>query len=1078
MSETFVNLSLGLAALASESPAATALILPDREVSRGELDAMTWRSVRYLHEAGVRPGRVVGVSVSDELSFVLALLGAMRIGATVLPLPGPYSAAQHADAIVQSGAQLLLTDAADPPHAPVPVARIGLAGIDAMSSSPDRRLGLDGAPEPWRLILGSGSTGKPRLIPMTHANQYALAQWMTGALAFGPTDRVLAMPMVQLAHSTSRVISALLMGASAAVMRPDPRRLPELCRRHRFTVVHGTPYHVEMTLMALSEPAVDALTTVRCLTLTSASVTSALRSRIRRLLTPNLYVLYGTNEAGTIALAGPPEVFDLPGTIGRPVPGVEVRIEDERALPVPPGGIGRLRVRSPQVVSGYFRDDPGTRQAFDAGWFAPGDLASVDLDDHLVLHGRADEMMIFNGINIYPAEIERVMAEHPAIADVAAMPLEHPVHQQVPVCAVVLRDGHRVSGEALNEYAAARLGPRRPQAVALLRAIPRNEQGKPIRTRLRSEVLVALGWRDVRAAPDRRGDSPEAASQPVGQPEIRLAFDFGLPESANVSWIDQWTVQVLESAERLDASNPESIDAPAVAMAVLERALRWATGLARLGHLPLFQTPRVLSLAPGEAPGQWKAGIAFPWLDQLPTHIADGLVSRSIALVLRASTTAPVPETRDEMFALAGPLLRWIGRALPVGKSTLPLLRAAHCAGIPFMHLGRGVFQLGFGRKARRVERSTTDADSAIGARLSHDKAVSAALLRQAGLPAPVHQVARSVDEARSAAARIGWPVVVKPADTDRGEGVIVDVSDEPALEAAFNRAVERSKTRRVLVERQVRGVCHRLFIANGRLLYAVKRLPMSVRGDGLRTVAQLVDAELERQRRKPPWSRSELRPLDAAAHAQLAREQLSAETVPAAGRWVALRRIETTEAGGVDEDVTEIVHPENLRIAIAAARLFDLQIAGIDLISEDVTVPWHANGAIVNEVNFAPLLGGGEISRARLPDFLSRIIDGDGRIPVELYAGGRQAWARGVERWKALRAQGIAAALTRADLTVSPSGETMPMAFVPGACRRARALALSHGIGAIVIVADPGEAFAGRWPIEYVDRIVDLSRA
>lgn len=573
-------------------------------------------------------------------------------------------------------------------------------------------------------------------------------------------------------------------------------------------------------------------------------------------------------------------------------------------------------------------------------------------------------------------------------------------------------------------------------------------------------------------------ESPAAMVQPVGQPEIMLAFEFDLPASANLSWIDHWTVRVLEQTEPIDASSAEPTDVRALAMRVLQRGLQWATGLARLGHLPLFQAPRILSLAPGEAPGQWMAGIAFPWLDQLPTRIADGLVSRSIALVLRASTTAPILEVSDAMHARAGALLKWLGRALPVGKSTLPLLSAAHSAGIPFVYLGRGVFQLGFGRKARRVERSTTDADSAIGARLSHDKAVSAALLRQAGLPAPVHQLTRSADEARAAAARIGWPVVVKPADADRGEGVIVDVADQSALEAAFSRAVERSKTRRVLVERQVRGVCHRLFIANGRLLYAVKRMPMSVLGDGMRTVAQLVDAELERQRRKPPWSRSELRPLDAPAHAQLAREHLSADSVPAAGRWVALRRIETTEAGGVDEDVTGVVHPENLRIAIAAARLFDLQIAGIDLISEDVTAPWHANGAIVNEVNFAPLLGGGEISRACIPDFLARIVDGDGRIPVELYSGGQQAWARGLERWKALRAEGVAAALTRADLTLSPSGETVPMAFVAGACQRARALALSHEIGAIVIVADPRETFAGRWPIEYIDRIVDLGGA
>ena len=131
---------------------------------------------------------------------------------------------------------------------------------------------------------------------------------------------------------------------------------------------------------------------------------------------------------------------------------------------------------------------------------------------------------------------------------------------------------------------------------------------------------------------------------------------------------------------------------------------------------------------------------------------------------------------------------------------------------------------------------------------MSQSKALSVRALHLAGLPAPVHEVVTSLDAARSVAERLGWPVVVKPVDLDRGEGVSVDV-DAARLEPAFEEALRLSPAKHVIVERQVEGVCHRLFMAHGRLLYAVKRLPMSVEGDGVTDIAGLVEAELARQR-------------------------------------------------------------------------------------------------------------------------------------------------------------------------------------------------------------------------------------
>jgi acyl-CoA synthetase (AMP-forming)/AMP-acid ligase II len=136
------------------------------------------------------------------------------------------------------------------------------------------------------------------------------------------------------------------------------------------------------------------------------------------------------------------------------------------------------------VIAGYHDDPAATRKAFRGGWFRTGDLVRALPDGQLVYCGREDHMMIMNGVNIHPAEIERTLCEHPAVADAAAVPLRHPVHQEVPVCAVVLRPGIPVTDRELLAFAERRLGFRGPRGIVVLDEIPRNAQGKLQRDRI------------------------------------------------------------------------------------------------------------------------------------------------------------------------------------------------------------------------------------------------------------------------------------------------------------------------------------------------------------------------------------------------------------------------------------------------------------------------------------------------------------------------------------------------------------------------------------------------------------------
>lgn len=566
---------------------------------------------------------------------------------------------------------------------------------------------------------------------------------------------------------------------------------------------------------------------------------------------------------------------------------------------------------------------------------------------------------------------------------------------------------------------------------------------------------IEISQGDIEPASSNGVSSPTGRHDPASLLErstvlrVRLA----VPEPEGIASLSRWLHEVLVI---------ETVAAPLPAPEVEARAAAFTSKVAQvarlfleLGRLPVFDAPRVHCVARGQGEQDTcTATLAFPVIENLRVDFPRIAFESALRFCRWACANPVDAETREEAFRkIQSELIAPLRRIVPGGGSTIPVLRAAHQRGIPCIHLGAGAYQLGWGSKARRMDRSISDRDSAIGAKLSQDKVVAAGLLRMAGLPAPVHLVVQRREQALRAARQLGYPVVVKPSDSDRGEGVAVDLADEASVAAAFDEASRIARNRRVIVERQVPGVCHRLFVASGRLLYAVKRLPMSVVGDGRRSVAELVDAELARQQALPPWERSEIRPIDDLARAAMAREGLAPASIAPEGVLVPLRRIESTRWGGVDEAVGDRVHPDNLAIALRAASLFGLEVAGIDLITTDVSVPWHRNGAIVNEVNLAPLFGGGEISRAHIPEFLEAFVEGDGRIPIEVFDA-PQALEQARARFAQLRAEGRRCFVTSADRTLDSEGAVLHLA-VTGLRARLLALVCRADVDAILVVRE-----------------------
>ncbi|MAT52233.1 MAG: hypothetical protein CMK32_13725, partial [Porticoccaceae bacterium] len=386
----------------------------------------------------------------------------------------------------------------------------------------------------------------------------------------------------------------------------------------------------------------------------------------------------------------------------------------------------------------------------------------------------------------------------------------------------------------------------------------------------------------------------------LAQPSAELSLTLPLPESMDLAHIDRRlaalfdvTALPLVSVGGFKGGKREKNVAQ-----LAWRILLLGGSLLRAVKIPTLDPGAVVSVRPVGKDGRaFTVAVAIPAVDHLPGRILRQAYEHATrAVIALAAGGTPQRDARlveeiDRDFVSA------FDDQIPGGRSTIPLLAAAHRAGIPFRHLGSGIYLLGWGRHATLLDRSSIQADSAIGSKMSNHKYLAAAVVRAAGLPAPIHRVVADAADALDAARQLGWPVVVKPADRDRGEGVTVDIRDEDTLARAYDHAASLSRT--ILVERQVSGVCHRLFVSHGELLFAVRRLSKSVTGDGVHSVRQLIEYANAAEQAKPPWNRLKPFPDDALAVENLAAAGLTLDSVPAPGQHAPLRKIQSTAWGG-----------------------------------------------------------------------------------------------------------------------------------------------------------------------------------
>jgi cyanophycin synthetase len=290
-----------------------------------------------------------------------------------------------------------------------------------------------------------------------------------------------------------------------------------------------------------------------------------------------------------------------------------------------------------------------------------------------------------------------------------------------------------------------------------------------------------------------------------------------------------------------------------------------------------------------------------------------------------------------------------------LGPSTMALVRSAEERRIPWIRLNeQNLIQFGHGRYQQRIQATVTSRTSHIAVELASDKEETNRLLANLGLPVPQQRLVQQADDAVAAAERIGYPVVVKPYNANHGRGISIHLTTAEQVRTAFEVAQEHSRS--VIVESFITGDDHRMLVINGELVAVAKRVPGHVVGDGVHTIEQLVDQVNQDPRRGVGHEKVLTRlAFDHQAESLLASQGRTRQTVPATGERVFLRSTGNLSTGGTATDMTDLVHPDNIEMAVRAVKAIGLDVGGVDFLSTDVTESYKEIGGAICEVNAAP---------------------------------------------------------------------------------------------------------------------------
>ena len=488
-----VNVAAVLHRMAQRHPEAVAVRAGNRQVSYRELDAAAASVAALLREDGLLRGERVLLLLPNVPEFAAAYYGVLRAGGVAVPLD-PYLTRTEIAAILkdsEGGRLLVWRDLQRSAPASAGLRAFVLAPgscFDVASCEDREHAPVSVAPrDPAVILYTSGTTGQPKGAELSHANLGGNAAATADRLGFRAGDVVLAaLPLCHAFGQTCGLNATLTRGA-CLLMAPslEPADLLDLLAAWEVTLLLGTPT-TYAGLLAADREQLLARVTPRAALSGGAPLDGGLHETWERTTGTPLAEGYGLTEASPVVCVDALDETRRPGSIGWPLPGVQLRIVDEAGDEVPAGETGELVVQGPNVMTGYWRAPTDTTAVLSAdGWLRTGDLARCGVDGRYEIVGRAKELIISEGYNVHPREIEQVLTSHPAVREAAAFGVPHPLLGEEILACAVLRSAGEVSTEELEQFMAGHLARYKlPRRLWFADALPRTASGKVVKHRI------------------------------------------------------------------------------------------------------------------------------------------------------------------------------------------------------------------------------------------------------------------------------------------------------------------------------------------------------------------------------------------------------------------------------------------------------------------------------------------------------------------------------------------------------------------------------------------------------------------
>ena len=461
-----------------------------REATYADLDAGARRAARRLHEAGVRPGDRVALVAENRLDFVTAWFGIAYAGATVVPIPILSATSEVSFRVEHSDCRAIVFDAQRTELAQGAAGRRTRIPIEDLAAHGN----VGGPIEPIdptdaaMILYTSGTTGQPKGALISHQTLLAHAEGIGDhALKLNESDRVLGVLPLTHSYGLRMVLLATFRAGCRSVLVPrfDAAATLALARKERITWLPAVP-----TMFSAwgALPEGEPIESLHWCLAAGSPLAEEILHRAERRLGAEIRQGYGMTEATFSTINAPPDERAI-GSVGRPAHGVEVRVTDEAGVDVAVGDTGEVRVRGQNLMSGYLGDQEATEEALGDGWMRTGDVGRLDADGRLYVVDRLKDMIIRGGYNVYPSELEAVLAEHADVREVAVVGRPDPHFGEEIVALVVPNPGTHPDLAGLRAWATERVAKNKmPREWALLESLPLGPSRKVLKRELRDRV--------------------------------------------------------------------------------------------------------------------------------------------------------------------------------------------------------------------------------------------------------------------------------------------------------------------------------------------------------------------------------------------------------------------------------------------------------------------------------------------------------------------------------------------------------------------------------------------------------------